>query len=247
MNDDNLKGYIFTGLDIPYQGLTIKQPSIREIIRLGWNNFDNICLPFYVNFEYLEVAEEYVEENNLKIFDVFWLADFKLKEMSALDMLVNSLKFAFDREDVTKVKVSEVEYYISVGGLKIDRYNFDELSTIIKSIYRITPYKKVEKEEKVFKSERDRARYEAYKKRQKEKSQNDGNGILEVLRVINYVIHSQSKIDYNSVLDLTLFQLFNSQNTLVNIENYDINWKVSLAGGEGKEMSHWREKFMVEQ
>lgn len=241
MDNDN-KIRLFMGRDIIFYSERIKQPTMREIIDLGWNKFFNeICLPYMINFEYVGIDETYIENYKIKIFDLFWLPN-KIGERTLLEILTESLSFVFGVKDIS---VNNKEMTITINDLVINRDNFEELASYCRDIFKVKPYKKEEKEEMKV-PEHIRKRYERYKKHQ-EKNKQDGS--LEILRSMNYIVHNQFSLDYESLLNLTIFQFFNTQETYVVREYYDNNLKSVFAGADSKkiDLTHWMNKLKIDR
>lgn len=242
MDNDN-KIRLFMGRDIIFYSEKIKQPTVGEVIDLGWNKFFNeICLPYMINFEYAGIDESYVENNNLKIFDLFWTPVLKIGEKTPLEILLESISFVFRTEDI---KCDMKKYNITINELTIHRDNFDEFASLCRDMFKVKPYKKEEKKE-IKVSEHIRKRYEKYKKYQEKNKQNSS---LEILKSMNYIVHNQYALDYTSMLNLTIFQFFNTQETYVLKEYYDNNLKSVFAGADAKkiDLTHWMNKLKIDE
>lgn len=240
MDNDN-KIRLFTGRDILFYSEKIKQPTVGEIIDLGWEKFfSETCLPYMINFEYIGVDESYVRQNNLKIFDLFWIPAYKIGEKTLLEILTESIAFVFRSKDITH---DMKNLTISVNDFVINRDNFDELASYCREIFKIKSFEKKEEKETEI-PEHLRKRYEKYKKHQ---AQNNKNDSLEILRVMNYIVYNQYFLDYSSLLNLTIFQFFNSQETFAAKEYYENNLKSVFAGADSKkvDLDHWMNKLRI--
>lgn len=241
MDNDN-KIRLFMGRDIIFYSEKIKQPTIGEIIDLGWSKFFNeICLPYMINFEYVGIDENYIKDNKIKIFDLFWLPN-KIGEKTLLQILIESLVFIFKTENIS---VDTKEMSITINDLVINRDNFEELASYCRDIFKVQPYKKEEKEE-VKVPEHLRQRYEKYKIHQQN---NKKDSSLEILKSMNYIVHYQYSLDYKSMLNLTIFQFFNTQDSYVGKEYYENNLQSVFAGADAKkiDLTHWMNKLKIDR
>lgn len=240
MDTDN-KIRLFMGRDVLFYSEKIKQPTVGEIIDIGWEKFfGEICIPYMVNFEYAQIDEVYVKKKNLKIFDLFWFTDLKIGTKTLLDVLMESISFIFSGENI---KCDMKTHTIVINKLIINRDNFEEFASLCREIFHIRPYKK-EKEDEIEIPKHLKKRYERYKQNQ---AKNNKSNSLEILKTMNYIVHTQHALNYSSLLNLTIFQFFNTQETYTVKEYYDNNLKSVFAGADAKkiDLTHWMNKLKI--
>lgn len=227
LNDDNYKEYVemlcLANLPIEFYGKYIRHLTIKEIMTLG-DRYSQFLAPFTISKDVFDGHE-----------GKFYTLDVLLYINEYLDNSFELLKMLFDTDDI---QVFGEEIIID-SELFIDKFKFEELTEVILKMFSISRYKKKENEnrriltpdkiEKI-KDPREKSyqkrKYEAYMKEQREK-----NKVISLMNVYNTVVHfSDGKIDYNSVLDFNIYQLYNTFTILHKKENYRYVMSIATSG-----------------
>lgn len=229
-------------IEIPNMGI-VYPPKLRDF-------FDR-------NFEYgkfkrvFSIRKELFLDNTSEDFDK--IKDFDLLfYLNMIEDLIESLKMLYKTEDVKfetpkhndidsvkiSIKVNNDIYYINR-----DNYtNFADIILILLHEGNNIADEKVKKElnEIELKMERKRKEFER-KKALKEANENKDEENITIYDLANYIIHMDSKFDYQSVLDLTVYQLINSFNLYRQKENYELFMDYKTSGNFKIEddIKHW--------
>jgi len=154
MNSDDLGYILIRGLDVPYMGIKVKQPTIGDVDRIGLLNYFGMSYIFRIQKEHLQLYDEIKDKLNGKsLFESLVIQEKVLMSKqdfnymnSEIMRLVCSLAFFLGIEDFNKIKITDdykivVYDFNEVGGQVINKpvfelseKNFDEFSELIRII-----------------------------------------------------------------------------------------------------------------
>lgn len=258
---------LFFGRPISFSNNTqLFQPTLREIMDKGLI-FEELIEPFVTldkghfqseaendklldfDFFFIQIITAYIEvlkeEPNLDLKQ--WLES-SLSDGLVIKRLIKVLKFLFRTEDVVLnisegiVDNLEEDFIIINKSYKINRETYPILKEVICEIFdtEIKVEKKPEKsaEEKDLDDLFERKKREYEEKYGKKKKEN----IITIFTLASYIIHSKSShYDYNSIQDLTIYQIKNTFKYLQSLEVYDIDMQYRTSGQfkMEKQSKHW--------
>lgn len=242
--------YLF-GLEINLEeyGLgRIKQPRLIDFINKDVD-VQKFYLPFIVNDIVIgqsNSVEALTEvKKSLGGLTFFLTNCYQSQNMAMLELLKKSLGLLYDCEVVSGNKLDLI-----AGDVIIDNSNFDILSNVVLEMLKIDKSKmKFEKEEDPYK-DIPKELLEAKKKyfeRNKDKAKKEQG--LTIIDIANIVIHSKT-IDYDKVLNMTVYQIKNSYEIISSKESFDIGtlYRISPKFDTGKEKyEHWTEKIKLDK
>lgn len=206
--------YYILGLPIKHESLgTIYQPKIMDII----NGLDHseIVNPFYI-IENINAKSEY--ENKFELVQQLQIMstlssymdnDDKANITNIYPTLINSLSIIYKTTDINWCDIG-MGILIAQDDKEvlIDGTNFDILCDIVFDMFQIDKkdvLKKQDEPEDEIQKEFAKARKE-YLERNKSKKKE-----MTIFDMINYIIHyDNSNFTYESVLDLTIYQVYNT-------------------------------------
>lgn len=243
-----LEQYYFSGIpiDLTFKDLgVIHQLTYREMIEKRVT-MDNILKPFLMRKEMIKgKSDEFdVILDSVGNLGFVYLMNDNNPDEKILDSLINSLKLFYETEDVY---VNPTTKYIHVGSdIVIDIDKFDILSEVVLEMFKITK-KEIEDESKMDEMDLEFARKrEAYRKKKEKKKVK--NKELELVDLVNTIVHSSEVgVDYNRVLDMTIYQIKNTYETLCkkwSHENF-IDMKLSQFDTSKMKCSDWRTEKIV--
>lgn len=237
-------------------GLPIEIPNMGTVYPPKLKDF------FNKNFEYgrfkriFSIRKEiYLDENSknydeLKDFDLIVLLNMSGDLIEGLKMLYKTDEVKFEtpkHDDINSIKIS---IKVDDNIYYIDRNNYTKFADIILIILhegRNIADEEIKKElsEIELKMERKKREFEK-KKAQREaeirKKNNQEDNVVTLYDLANYIIHADgSNFDYQSVLDLTVYQIMNTFNLYKQKENYKLFMDYKTSGNfqiEDK-MNHW--------
>lgn len=250
MNNGYEYYYLF-GLDIPleqYRLGTIKQPKLIDYLSKDIN-IESFYMPFVMNDVMIGQLETPALGYELKekIGSLTFLMSncIRSNKLEIITLLLNSIKIIYDTDDVD---VSN-EGNIKVKDIVISNSNFDTLCSVVLEMLKIDKSKmkfdKVDKKElSDIEREFERRRI-AYEQKTASKKQ-DG---LSFSDIANMLIH-ENGIDYEKVLNMTIYQIKNSYDITSRKESYEFNLlhRISPKFDMSKEkFEHWKEKIKLDK
>lgn len=237
----------------------VYQPTLRDFINNGVD-IVSFSHPFLLDKEMVLNRDQGVDEylNNLGRLQFLMVYDEctkenrgKTGERGILEYLIDSLKLIY--------KTNEIQIIPTISSIIVDKKfiitdeNFDYLSKLIIEMTRVNVKemkKKIEEERKKKLEDKEEDTYlkrfrelERQYNKEKEGEKKD----FSLLDMINIVIHSQSVIDYDKVFDLTVYQLKNSYEVIINKETYNVNLmhRISPNFQPSEDFKLWEEKANV--
>lgn len=244
-------------IEIPNMG-TIYQPTMRTFFD---KNFD---IQKFIRAFSIKVELVFEDATDLKNFDVFLYQLLKKvpEEELLITDLIESLKILYKTDEVKLImlKPNDINAIcVSIDVMEnnekktyyINRDNYDDFANIIlitldmsenivdekirKELSEIEI--KIEKKKREF--EKKKAKREAELRKQNKDKEEES---ITLYGLANYIIHADnSQFNYQSVLDLTIYQLKNTFNLYRQKENYKIfmDYKTSGQFKIDDNISHW--------
>lgn len=248
---------------------TLHQPKLRDILQNDLS-LEKILEPFITldkqNFQsekdndnlkdfdifFIQILTEYLDniKNNKEIRTIEeWVEQEKNNINLVINRLINVLKFLFKTEDV-KLEFSEnlinlEENFIVINkSYKIDRNTYDSLKEMVCEIFdtQIIIEKKEKSEEENEMDKKFAERQKAYEKEYGTKKKDKNKDKLTIFTLVNYIIHNKfSQYNYNSVQELTIYQIKNTFKYYQSQETYDIDIRYRTSGNFKieKNSDHW--------
>ena len=248
------KEKLLFGLPIEIKDMgVIYQPKLRDFIDKDFD-IQKFIRAFSIKAELiLENAE------NIKDFDVFiYQLSLNLpKENLLITDLIDSLKLLYrtDKVDLIMLKPNDINsvcVLIEVNDNKyyINRDNYEDFANIVLitlDINKNIADKKLKEELSEIELKMEKKRKEFEKRRAKEEAKlreqkGEEEKSITLYDLANYIIHTDnSQFNYQSVLDLTIYQLKNTFNLYKQKENYKIfmDYKTSGQFKMDDDISHW--------
>lgn len=234
---------LLSGNDIPYNSaqVIIHQPTLKEIAMIGEEAFFTACE--LLNFSKEMLSDE--DKNNLKDINDFDILIAILEEQNAvmqknrncvlmlLTLIFPNYKVSLEDKEIKLVKDNEI--------YSINKNNYEEFRSIIKKIF---DYKQNSVADFNPSGDLSKKIADKLKKRHEKLAKKNNQSIkkIDVLsRCISVLAVGESK-DMNSLLDLTVYQLFDEFKRFGLKESYDLYIKAKLAGAQDlKEVEDWKE------
>lgn len=221
---EHLETLCLANLPIEFYGEYIRHLTIKEIMLMGQKKYGDLIAPFTFSKE---------------MFNGFQGDFYTLEVLLCVEMreyfknVIVMLKILFDTDNI---KVFKDEIIIN-DRLFIDKYKFEELTSIILKMSNVQKYKKPKDDgekkltlEEINKIEDVRERryqmriYEKDKKEQKEKYKS-----IALYNVYNLVSNSNG-VDYDKPLNFNIYQLYNTFGVLHKKENHNYNMRLASSG-----------------
>lgn len=260
MSRVELEYFYLSGLPINLEkeGLgIIHQPRVKDFVLSGID-ISSFSHPFILSKDMIADRNEGVDNalselgrlKFLMVYDELTKATRKLTgQLGIIDLLKQALKMLYKTDNITVM--STISTIIVDGKVLINDDSFEILSTLIIEMLRIDieeMKKKIEKERKDKEDESDPWK-KLFKEREKEYQEQTKKDKKEfsILDIINIVVHSQDSVDYDSVFNLTVYQLKNSYEVLIKKENFNINLlhRISPNFQATDELKLWEEKTHI--
>ena len=248
MNNGYEYYYLF-GLDIPLEqyGLgRIKQLKIIDYLSKDVD-IDNFYMPFVMN----EIMIGQLEDSKLgyELKDTLGSLTFLLtncmnaNKLEFINMLLSNLKVLYRTDNV---KLSNNLTILIEDTIELSNDNFDMLCSVVLDLFKIDKSKlKFDKPNKEV--DPITARFEELRRKHKEKVGSKKNSI-DLTDIINIIIHSnEGNLNYNNVLNMTIYQIKNTYETLSIKESYEtmIQYKLSQKFDVKEDVKSWYTKKIV--
>lgn len=238
--------YYLFGLDIPLQkhGLgIIKQPKLIDLINNGIL-IEEIYFPFILNDMLIAKSEN--KENSIKLRDTVGELTFLLitisqdKSSGLIELFENVLSVLYGTKNIKTTKSFEI---IVDDNIIINNSNFNDLREVVFESQGIDK-SKLKFEDKT-KKELDpiEAKFEFFRSKSKKKKREP-----EMIDMLNFIIHTtECGLDYNKVLNMTVYQMRNTLETLGYKHNYEtmLQYKLSQKFDVKEDIKSWSSKKIV--
>lgn len=248
-----LESYYLFGLDIKLDkyGLgTIRQPRLRDFI-LRDDSLEMFYMPFlYVDMivgksKYKDEVRKIINENGA--FNFLLKTCVETSNLSVLFVLQESFKFLYGTENV---KFGEDADIVINDTIHINNDNFNVITDVVFEMLKVDRSKiKFDEDKDLYEGLSDEMLEAKRKFLERNKIKNKQEDTMTILDVANIVIHSKG-VDYENVLNMTIYQLKNSFEVLNKKESFDIStlYRISPKFDMSKEKyEHWTEKIKIDK
>ena len=215
------------------------------------NNFDMLFIQMIL--AYMQHLEK-EKDDKLTLSD--WINSDK-SSILVIKRLIEVIKFLCKTDDVILYMANvqngtfgttEENYILINKSYKINRDNFEDFKKLVCEILDTEikiekkPQKKSEEEDELLSLfEKKKAEYEKKYKKKPKKDKNKDN--LTIFTLINYIIHyKDSQYNYNTIRELTIYQIKNTFKYYQNQEMYELDMKYRTSGNfkmDKKTSEHW--------
>lgn len=223
---------------------TIHQLKLKDFLEFDYARFKTVfSIRKDMYFDENTDGYDKIEDFDMVVF-LNMLDDF----CKALKLLCRTeeVKLSCKHNDITSIKVlikKDDNIYV------IDRSNYTKFANMILILLHDgnnIAEQEVKKELDEFELKAAKGRKNLEKKRKEReaearKNNNNKEESMTIFDVANYIVHNDNKYDYQSVLDLTIYQLINTYTLYRQKEGYDIFIKYKTSGNFNIEqnVSHW--------
>lgn len=226
--------YYMTGLPVKLNHNLgeIHQPRLFDFMEKDIT-IEEFAQPFCARVDVVDFGEgEKIKEllKTLKDFDLFFV-----DKGVMVDKLITSLSMLYKTDDI-QLDTDGQRIFVSKSIL-IDRDNFTYLADVVLNMLCMEKPKKQENKRKYA----DDYRQKLWEKMQKYRAEKEKKNAITFLDIVNFVIHSNSVIDYERVYNLTYYQLVNSYTTLMHKMGYEEHMMYRTSGQFKieSEVKHW--------
>ena len=238
---------LLSGNDIPFAGagVVLHQPSLKEIAYLGEEVFFTGCE--FLNFSKDMLTEE--DKSHLETYSNFDILMSIMKEKNAtvlknklciemvLGLIFPTYQIEIKSEYISLVK-DEQEY-------KIDNNNFEDFKDILVSMFRLT---KRDKSEYQPMGEMAKKIADKLKKRHQKLAESKENKKIAILSRYISILATGQKKDINTLLQYTVYQLFDEFSRFQLKMSYDIYVQAKMAGAKDmKDPEDWMKDLYEEK
>lgn len=240
----DIRNYYLFGMDIELDSCklgTIYQPKYKDFIKHKIDYFDFIKV-FYLSDIFTNRYGEEIGDFGTIVF--LMTMDLESKKEKLMDTLMLSLKILYQTEDVKFI--DHMATFIIKDSVVIDKTNFNDLCKVVLDMTKTkVDYNALEE-----KADSDDELLNEFEKRKREyeerhaKSKDD----TSLLDVINIIIHYQSSINYNDILNWTIYQIKNTFETLASKEsNYIAIYRQCSMKFDIQELEDWKGKGKLDK
>ena len=237
---------LLSGIDIPFieARLIIHQPTLKEIAYIGEESFFIGCELLHFSKDNFLKEEDKVNLENKTNFDVLMsiLKDkspsarkHRIQAMMVLSLMFPDYKILVMKDHIGFFKEGEEERVIN-------NKNYETFKEILSDMFCL---KKMTKQDFSYNPGDDRAREiaERFKKGREKaaaaKGESQEQKVSILSRYVSILTIGQHK-NLNSLLDYTIYQLFDEFNRFELKQNYDIYIKAKMAGAQDlDEVDNW--------
>ena len=217
------------------------------------NNFDMLFIQVILAYmQYLDTEKD----NNKRLTLSNWINSDK-SNILVIKRLIEIIKFLCRTDDVVlclenitsgTLDATDKNYILINKSYKINRDSFEDFKSLVCEILDTEiniekkPQKKSEEEDELLSLfEKKKAEYEKKYKKKPKKDKNKDN--LTIFTLINYIIHyKDSQYNYNTIRELTIYQIKNTFKYYQNQEMYELDMKYRTSGNfkmDKKTSEHW--------
>jgi hypothetical protein len=219
---------------IIFHGITIYQPTIREILKYGINEYNELLIPYSVTLDMLGIDEEQIQ--NLKVFDIISY------EKQLFKYLLLSLQVFCKTSNIEPIYYGEILGGIKINNNLLNRDDFDEFSDIILKIHA----REKAKQDKLPENKRQREiELTLRANRAKLKSKNEFQ-LCDIINIVKY--GGKYHITTNEIKDMTLWELTNAYSCKLGVSNYEDSLSIALVCGDkdnSLDGKHWSNQLKV--
>jgi len=240
MDKSSLEYALIRGLEIPYMGVKVKQPTINDIDEIGLLRFSSYKSTFIILKEHLQLTDELIVITKDKsFFETLFIIDGYSNNVDSntilyTDMLIMSLIF-FLGIDINKnmIEKNMENKCISIANTEgqnifiLNNDNFEEFSELIRLVCNCDKLE-IDKDtntnvvqyadadvQKIYED-----LIKQHKKDEEEKKKANDITLSDVIGSI--CINENTKYNYKNIEELTIWQLFYQFTAMFTKENIDI-------------------------
>lgn len=241
---------LYFGKAIPLNDkVSIRQPTVNEIVDMGDDVFSKLTLPFTINLEL--IFDDNIDTSKLNIFELFFeenkeTGGYILDNVlggNSIELLVDSLSF-FTGCDVENIRVLKNRRKIIID----DSYMIDKLSFIdVKNIIQAVCVKsdiEIEKPPKKM-NKRQRDIWEKLQEGRRRKAMRESVKMEDMANYISF--GGKSYIPMENILSMTYYQFFNAYNSVLGKDAYETGmaYKLSQKYDVKDEIRHWTKTLKI--
>lgn len=217
---------------------SFEQIKLKELIELDLE-FETLISPFILDKKIAEMFE------SKKLFYIFFIEGVLKEKIGFLSGLIKSLEVIYKTKNIV---VDENSCSIIINEeFIIDADNFDYLCDSMCRLFMIDrnsiqrAYDKDRANANKKESETDRKFREMRERSLRNRGKSKEDEIFSLTDIANYLIHCSEKYTYETVKDLTIWQLKNSFNLYQKKDGYDIEMKYRTSGNFNikEDVKHW--------
>lgn len=216
---------------IIFQGITVYQPTIREIHKHGMEEYNALLMPYAISLDVLDIPEE--DKNKIKTFDLI------ISDTQILVRLLMSLIILCKTEDV-----KALDDHIEINGSVLNRDNFDEFSDIVLKIHA----KEKPKIDKLPDNPRQR---EIELKLRENRARARVKNEFQLCDIINNVKYGGNYyISTEEIKNMTLWELMNAYSAKLGVSQYQDTFSIALVAGDKDNLlrdKHWTKQLKISE
>ena len=252
LNEMIYKGFMIENILEPFITLD-KRNFENEENNDKINNFDMLFVQLILAYmQYLDTEKDNIDKLTLSN----WINSDK-SNILVIKRLIEIIKFLCRTDDVVlyldnitgnTFNTEDKNYILINKSYKINRGTFDNFKSLVCEILdteinieKKPPKKSEEEDELLNLFEKKKAEYEKKYKKKPKKDKNKDN--LTIFTLINYIIHyKDSQYNYDTIRDLTIYQIKNTFKYYQNQEMYELDMKYRTSGNfkmDKKTSEHW--------
>lgn len=240
---------LFFGKSIPLnEDVSIKQPTVNEIVEMGEDVFGKLTLPYTINLDL--ILDDTINKADLSIFDLFfehiegegYVLDNVLGGDS-IEMLVESLSFFTDVDKDNIQVLPKRRKIIISGSYMVDKLSFEEVR---KAVQAVTVRKDIEVEKPPQKmTDRQKDIWEKLQVGRRRQALREAIKLEDMANFISF--GGNSYVPIESLLKMTYYQFHNAYSAVLSIDSYNIgmSYKLSQKYDVKDEVKHWTKSLKI--
>lgn len=233
MNDEEyrnyLKGLCLANLPVPFYGLYLSHITIKDIVEMGETVYRKTILP-------ISLSKEVILKDcniDIELIDLLMSTEELASYRENLIKLL-SLVFKVEFKDITIASLDGVHNEIIIKNkLFMNNNIFKNFKDIVLFMNKLKEIKLKDLSDNKFKSsdETYNKRLEVFYKGKAEYEEIKKNeNTDEILNLYSFIVHIQNTVDYERVLKLNVYQLYNSAKELTKKEDYNFTRNIYSSG-----------------
>jgi len=218
---------------INFNGLIIYQPIIRDIVKYGINEYNNLLLPYLITLDIFDLTEEH--KKDLKVFDLInFNQDIFLYFLTSLQILCRC-----QIKDIEIIN-NGIQNEIKIKEGILNRDNFDEFAEIVLKIHaRERP-----KEDKLPDNPRQRAVELKLREGRKRLDKKNEISFSDIINIVKY--GGKYHISNDEIKEMTLWELMNAYKCKLGMSHYEDSFDIYLVSGNKDAIEdHWTKLLKV--
>ncbi|MGL5348270.1 MAG: hypothetical protein ACRDA3_13045 [Peptostreptococcaceae bacterium] len=211
------------------------QPKYRDFLSLEIDYFDFIKV-FYLSDIFIYKYKKEIKSMGIIFF--LMLMDVEGSSDRLINSLTKSLKILYQTENIKFI--DHAATFIIDDKIVVDNNNFEILCNVVIEMTKTTinydklEDKKVDDDELINEFER--------RKKEFEEKHSKSSEEISFLDIVNMIIHFQSNVDYEKILDWTIYQLKNTYEVMLSREaNYINIFRQASMRFEIQEIGSWKD------